>query len=219
MIRLITMFILVACAPAATTRAEEPLPLFEGEVTYRIELEPRHPDLTIEYLQSQFGTGFKMILKNGDYTFKYEGGLIDRVWFKVQEKREYSLMRGENFLRVADTRGIVLEPSRLDHLSGKRKILDYDAKPLMIQFKDGSRTIFWYAPSLRINPEWFRELRIAGLHLFYPVAESLYIDYIRVTSVLRRRYIATSVQHRPVAAEELALPDLPHKDIEWNASN
>ncbi len=108
---------------------------------------------------------------------------------------------------------------RLEELDDTRSILGYQARALVIYFEDGSQTTFWSSPDLRVDPDWFSELRLAGLHMFYEAAEALYLDYIRETDTQRRRYVATDVTHRQVAAEELALPDLPVRAADFDNPN
>lgn len=218
LILLLTSLVL-GSAPGCATEPEEAPTIFEGEIAYRIDLESHHPRLSEDYLRAQFGHGYTMVFKGGNYKETFEGGRVRAVWYRVDENKEYTLMDGEEVLRVADGNEIIPTPVGMDEVTGTRTIAGYRSSPLVVRFDDGSRTTFWYSPQLAVDPEWFRNFRLAGFHLFYPRSQAMILEYDRQLEIFSRKYVATKVTRRPVDDVELKMPDLPIRPFEDEAGN
>lgn len=209
--------LVIALATSLSCRAadsEERTRLFEGEIIYRTELEPRHPRLTEDYLRSQFGSGYTLVFKGGHYKVSYDGGLVQTVWYRADENKEYTLMAGEDVIRVADGHEMIPTPVGVDQVSKTRDIAGYRSSALVVRFDDGSRTTFWFSPQLAVDPEWFRDFRVAGFHEFYRRAHAVFLEYERQMDVYTRRYVATKVTRRAVDDAELEIPDLPRRPFD-----
>lgn len=206
--------LVLGSAPRCAAEHDEPPAIFEGEIAYRIDLESRHPRLSEDYLRSQYGHRYTMIFKGGNYKETFEGGRVDTVWYRVDENKEYTLMAGEDVIRVADGEEMVPTPVGVDEVTGQRTIAGYRSSALAIRFDDGSRTTFWFSPQLAVDADWFRNFRLAGFHLFYPRSRAMILEYDRQLEIFSRKYVATKVTRRPVDDVELAMPDLPIRPFE-----
>lgn len=213
------LILLTLLAPAVVSFAGDDVPptYFEGEVEYQISVESRHPKLPVERLRSQYGTHFTTIFKNGRYMETHKEGLVAKVWFDPSENKEYTQMRGEDFIRVADGHDLLPTPTKVEAVSRTREILGYRASALVVHFDDGSRTTFWYSSELRVDPAWFSRFRLAGFHLYYPRAKAMILEYDREMDILRRTFTVTKVKRRKVSDAEIRLLDLPIKPFDYEA--
>ena len=207
---LLSLCLMTVCAGADDSE------YFEGTVTMKVEIETFLPGVAVAEESWVHGTEQVWTYSRGDFRIDYADAEIESVWYKRSENREYSARVCEDFVTWVDVREPFMRIVSVRQTGLEREIAGYKARAIdvyaTVDDMDYS-TRYWYAPSIPVNPEWFSEDRYGGFATLYEHIDSLIvgIDFQTQYSAVRR--YATEIEFRPVSDEELALPDMPMRQI------
>ncbi len=214
MIRQSVAMMSLAAFPLASVA--EDTPYFEGTVRMHVEIESLLPGVSVAEGYWVQGTEQIWMHARGDFRIDYEDAEVESVWYKRSENREYSARVCDDFVTWVDagqpfTTIVSVRPTGLE-----REIAGYPARAIdvyaTVDDMDYS-TRYWYAPSIPVNPEWFSEDRFGDFAALYEHIDSLIVGIEFQTQFSTVRRYATEIEFRPVNDEELALPDMPMRQV------
>ncbi|MDJ0909781.1 MAG: hypothetical protein QNI99_11350 [Woeseiaceae bacterium] len=214
MIRQSIAIVSLAAFPLASVA--EDLPYFEGTVTMHVEIEAILAGAGVAESYWIQGTEQIWTYARGDFRIDYTAAEVESVWYKRDENREYSARVCDDFVTWVDVSEPFMTIVSVRQTGLEREIAGHKARAIdvyaTVDDMDYS-TRYWYAPSIPVNPEWFSEDRFGNFAALYEHIDSLIVGIEFQTQFSAVRRYATEIEFRPVNDEELALPDMPMRQV------
>ena len=193
---------------------------FEGVVYVDIEIDAHDPRLSADLLYWWFGSTVTWTLKDGNYRLDYADSDRQSIWYRVDENREYQLRSCDEHITWTAGEEKIVDIVSVRKLDESRVIAGYTTYALeVVSRTDGgneSTARYWYAPELKVNPDWSSENRALGYDEIYRHIDSLIIGSEDENEVVSVKRFATRIDVRSVDESTLEIPEMEvrHSSIE-----
>jgi len=190
---------------------------FEGTVTRTVTTESKYDQLPADPIDSWFGHTELWTYKGGDYRVDFEGGDLVSLWYVQSENREYWLRTCDDYVGFHDAGTSYMSDASIVIPDATMQIAGFSARAIELHVSRESGWIsvwrYWYAPDLPVNPGWFSEFRVGGLHKVYEHIDSLIIGFELELPHWAKRTFASEIDRRSVADSELTMPELQRRRL------
>lgn len=193
---------------------------FEGWIDYRHFIEIKDSLVNEWQLISSYGSGSRFFLKAGNYRLEPKGSLVQWQVYRADEARIYTKLYGIDtvYYRAADVPNeqlLELYPVKQD----RDHLLGYTCHLLMMKVKGQEEAsevmgkMYYFAPELRVKPEWFERHLINLQDVFFAHARALPLRIVLLQRHYRLIMEASQVKHQTLDAALFVVPDnLPLKE-------
>ncbi len=203
---------LIAVASFAGCSGGSDQEYFEGVVYVDIEIDAHDPRISADLLYWWFGSTVTWTLKDGNYRLDYADSDRQSIWYRVDENREYQLRSCDDHITWTAGEEKIVDIVSVRKLDETREIAGYATYGLEVvsRTENGNESTarYWYAPELKVNPEWASENRALGFDEIYRHIDSLIIGSEDENEVVSVKRFATRIDVRSVDESMLEIPDM-----------
>lgn len=182
---------------------------FEGMVNYKVEVHSKAPGYSDKVMKGLLAKGdvLTSYIKQGDYR-QTSGG--NEVFFINEKQRAYFKFRNIDTLYYLDYLSDTNTVLSVTKLPEEKSIANFPCKAIELK-TNGSRTKYFYSPSLYINPEHDKNNKLGGYNAFIQEAASVWLSSREDAETYSITITATSVEQKAIDNIVFDLPALPQK--------
>lgn len=201
---LIFVFSNSSCQKKPENNKEE----FEGKITYEISVVSKTNAISTQDLQKLYGTRMTKYFKEGNFKMSYNGEGIKTIYFIKHENKEFDYKNGIDTLFVTpyNDENRKLINSKFDN--SEKIILNRKCK-LLIHELENTKNYYWYAPSLYINPENYKDSKFSFTDIYFKQAKAPWLKYKYDGENIVINYTAIKISEEKLDDNIFYLPDLP----------
>ena len=177
---------------------------FEGVIIYEHRYESSNPNIDLADISKRYGTKSEFYFKNGNYKQEFNGTLLKENLFINKDNRVYMQYSTSDTLFFIDC----LQPNETIIKSNitynKDSVLNHAVNVLAIQtnnlYGKPSRIAgYYFDETLKINPDWFKDVKYSSYDKIYAETNSLPLKVINNIGSITITMTAVEIKRQKVA--------------------
>lgn len=196
-------FLFIFCS---STTSKKEKGYFEGKISYKNEYLIKSNKVDSAFFNRAFGKTAVLLFKNGNYFEKYDGGTMLEQFYIRKENKIYIKKSQSDTLYWTDC-GIANEKMLKYKINKKREIiLGIECDELVTYYKNKIVSFYFNSDTLKINPDWYKDFKVANKNMNIQVIKALYLKYKFECADFIATVTATSISQQKVDNDVFIIP-------------